>query len=237
MKGSEAGHQLFSWRQVFFQPHPGARPGVQIAAIGGCIGGRRRGRSSVYFGSLRLENRPRHGTAHDSKPMPSPSRVCLQHARFGAHKKSIEVDVRARVGSAAVCSGCHRPAPGYDHLPERRFEIIPLWGFLVSWKETAESFHTSWDKVCDAVESVVTWGLEHRTLASIRAIGVDEIQYAKGRKYLTLVYQIDQGFTRLLWVGKERTLESFRGFFTVIGEPLASQIEFVCSDMWQPYWT
>jgi transposase len=102
---------------------------------------------------------------------------------------------------------------------------------------TAESFHTSWDKVCDAVESVATWGLEHRTLASIRAIGVDEIQYAKGRKYLTLVNQIDQGFTRLLWVGKERTLESFRGFFTVIGEPLASQIEFVCSDMWQPYWT
>jgi hypothetical protein len=42
----------------------------------------------------------------------------------------------------------------------------------------------------------------------IRAIGVDEIQYAKGHKYLTLVYQIDQGFTRLLWVGKERTIES-----------------------------
>ena len=54
-----------------------------------------------------------------------------QHARFGADKKSIEVDVRPRVGAAAVCSGCHRPAPGYDHLPERRFEFIPLWGFLV----------------------------------------------------------------------------------------------------------
>jgi hypothetical protein len=69
---------------------------------------------------------------------------------------------------------------------------------------------------------VVAWGLEHRTLASLRAIGVDEIQYAKGHKYLTLVYQIDQGFTRLLWVGKERTLESFQGFFTVIGEQLAA---------------
>jgi hypothetical protein len=31
------------------------------------------------------------------------------------------------------------------------------------------------------------------------------IQYAKGHKYLTLVYQIDIGITRLLWVGKERT--------------------------------
>src|SRR5271169_899894 len=201
-------------------------------------------------------------------------------ARWTPDKKGIEVDVRPRTGSAAVCSGCHQPAPGYDRLPERRFEFIPFWGILVfflycmrrvqcrncgvvveevpwsdgkhqstkahmlflarwarklSWKETAESFHTSWDKVCGAVEYVVRWGLEHRTLESIHAIGVDEIQYAKGHKYLTLVYQIDAGMTRLLWVGKERTIASFQGFFTVLGDPLASQIEFVCSDMWKPY--
>jgi len=30
-------------------------------------------------------------------------------------------------------------------------------------------------------------------------------------------------------------MESFQGFFTVLGEQLAAQIEFVCSDMWQPY--
>lgn len=203
-----------------------------------------------------------------------------QHACFSPDKKSIEVRIRPRSGSAAVCSGCHRAAPGYDHLPERCFEFIPFWGFLVlllysmrrvscprcgvvveevpwgtgkhqltkayslflarwarklSWKETAESFHTSWEKVCDAVEYVVGWGLEHRTLVPIRALGVDEIQYAKGHKYLTLVYQIDQDLTRLLWVGRERTIESFQGFFTMIGEQLASQIQFVCSDMWQPY--
>ena len=204
-----------------------------------------------------------------------------QHARFGPDNKSIEVAVRPRQGSAAVCSGCHHPAPGYDHLPERRFEFIPVWGFVVfllyrmrrvhcrrcqgvvveevpwgdgkhqltraymlflarwarklSWKETAEAFRTSWDKVCDAVQYVVTWGLEHRTLAPIRAIGVDEIQYAKGHNYLTLVYQIDQDLTRLLWVGRERTIESFQGFFTLLGTELASQIEFVCSDMWEPY--
>ena len=51
--------------------------------------------------------------------------------------------------------------------------------------------------------------LEHRKLGAIDAIGVDEIQYAKGHKYLTLVYQIDLDVTRLLWVGKERTIESF----------------------------
>ena len=64
---------------------------------------------------------------------------------------------------------------------------------------------TTWDKVHDApFRYVVAWGLEHRTLGPIEAIGVDEIQYAKGHKYLTLVYQIDLGMTRLLWVGKAK---------------------------------
>ena len=36
-------------------------------------------------------------------------------------------------------------------------------------------------------------------------------------------------------MGRERTIESFRGFFTVIGDELAPKIVFVCSDMWGPY--
>jgi len=202
-------------------------------------------------------------------------------AGFSSDYKSIEIAVRPRKGSRAVCSRCHETAPGYDQLPERRFEFIPFWGFLVfllysmrrvdcrrcqavvveevpwgdgkhtltraymlflarwarrlSWKETAEAFRTSWEKVFDAVEYVVTFGLEHRVFGQIDAIGVDEIQYAKGHKYLTLVYQIDPGVTRLLWVGRERTIESFQGFFKVIGDELASKIVFVCSDMWEPY--
>ena len=209
-----------------------------------------------------------------------PGFVC-QQARFSSDHKSIEISIRPRKRSAAVCSRCHQPAPGYDQLAERRFEFIPLWGFFVfllysmrrvdcgrcaavvveevpwgdgkrslskaymlflarwarrlSWKETAQAFHTSWEKVFDAVEHVVTFGLEHRVLGQIDAIGVDEIQYAKGHKYLTLVYQIDLGITRLLWVGRERTIESFQGFFTLIGHDVASKIVFVCSDMWEPY--
>src|ERR1019366_2735105 len=90
-----------------------------------------------------------------------------QHARFAADQQSIEVDVRPRVGSAAICSGCHQPAPGYDHLPLRRVEcrncgvvveevpwcdgkhqltraymlFLARWARKLSWKETAESFH------------------------------------------------------------------------------------------------
>jgi transposase len=201
-------------------------------------------------------------------------------ARLCASSQTIEIDVRPRRGSRPVCSGCHRRAAAYDQLSLRRFEFVPIWGFIVllvyrmrrvdcrdcgvrveevpwaigkhqltkaymlflahwarklSWKETALAFRSSWDKVCQAVEYVVAWGLEHRSLGPILAIGVDEIQYAKGHKYLTLVYQIEKQRTRLLWIGKERTVESFEQFFTVIGEPTAKKIAFVCSDMWPPY--
>lgn len=111
------------------------------------------------------------------------------------------------------------------------------WARKLSWKETAESFHTSWDKVVQSVQYVVKWGLEHRELGTIRAIGVDEIQYGNGHQYVTLVYQIEAGCIRLLWIGKERTMESFEKFFTLIGKELAEKIEFVCSDMWKPYLT
>jgi hypothetical protein len=44
---------------------------------------------------------------------------------------TIEVDVRPRRGSKARCSCCGKPAPGYDVLPVRRFEFIPIWGYAV----------------------------------------------------------------------------------------------------------
>ena len=196
--------------------------------------------------------------------------------------KTIEIDVRPRLGSKPCCSVCKQPAAVYDQRRCRRFEFIPIWGFAVfllyrmrrvdcnrcgvkveevpwgigkhtlckvymlylahwarklSWKETAQSFHTSWEKVVQSVEYVVQWGMEHRELGTIRAIGIDEIQYGKGHQYLTLVYQIEADCVRLLWVGKERTQESFEKFFTLIGKELSEKIEFVCSDMWKPYLT
>jgi transposase len=49
------------------------------------------------------------------------------------------------------------------------------------------------------------------------------------------VYQIDLGCTRLLWIGKERTVKTFREFFAMIGPEVSAKIEFVYSDMWKPY--
>jgi transposase len=55
------------------------------------------------------------------------------------------------------------------------------------------------------VEWIVGWGLQHRDLTGVTAIGVDEILWRRGHRYLTVVYQIDGHCRRLLWVGQDRT--------------------------------
>lgn len=52
-------------------------------------------------------------------------------ARLDEATKTIEVQVRPRRGSKPRCPGCGQCASGYDQLPERRFEFIPMWGFAV----------------------------------------------------------------------------------------------------------
>src|SRR5689334_8137225 len=76
---------------------------------------------------------PRHVITILSRCNPFPGLV-YEHAHFSADDKRIEVAVRPRKGSAAVCARCHVPAPGYDQITERRFECIHLrWylGFLL----------------------------------------------------------------------------------------------------------
>src|SRR5882757_4439226 len=193
---------------------------------------------------------------------------------------SIEVKIKPRANGQALCSGCGRPAAGYDRLRERRFAFVPLWGMAVyfvyalrrvacpacgvkvervpwaagkshmtttyqwflarwakrlAWSEVAACFQSSWEQVAQSVAMAVAWGLAHRNLTGVKAIGVDEIQWRLGHKYLTVVYQIDEGAKRLLWVGKDRTIETLTEFFESFARERAAQLQFVCSDMWRPY--
>jgi transposase len=104
----------------------------------------------------------------------------------------------------------------------------------MSWSEVAGAFHTSWESVFRSVKMVVEWGLARRCLDDVKSIGVDEIHWLKG-KFLTLVYQIDEGRVRLLWIGKDRKAKTLLKFFRQFGRERTKALRFVCSDMWQPY--
>ena len=195
-------------------------------------------------------------------------------------RPTIEVTIEARKNGRPICSGCDQPAPGYDRLPARRFEFVPLWGIAVyfvyamrrvecpscgvkveqvpwcdgknqltttyrwflagwakrlSWQEVACAFQATWQNVFRSVKHAVSWGLAHRDLEGVEAIGVDEIQWQRGHKYLTLVYQIDQQRRRLLWAGENRTTKTLLRFFRMLGKKRSAELRFVCSDMWKPY--
>ncbi|MEK7074512.1 MAG: ISL3 family transposase, partial [Patescibacteria group bacterium] len=113
--------------------------------------------------------------------------------------------------------------------------FLARWAKLLSWKEVAEAFHTSWDHVFSSVEMAVSWGRSHRDLSNITAIGIDEIQWQLGHHYLTLVYQIDSHCKRLLWIGKERKVRTLLLFFRWFGGERTKVLQFICSDMWKPY--
>ena len=112
------------------------------------------------------------------------------------------------------------------------------WARRLSWRETARAFQTSWEAVCRSVAWFVAWGLAHRDLRGVTAIGVDEIHWGRGMKadnFLTVLYQIDAGSRRLLWVGKRRSQASLKRGLKVLGPEVVKGIRFVCSDMWKPY--
>jgi len=46
--------------------------------------------------------------------------------------------------------------------------FLTRWAKLLSWKQVARAFGTSWDSVFRSVKRVVAWGLEHRTWTASR---------------------------------------------------------------------
>ena len=124
---------------------------------------------------------------------------------------------------------------GKHRLTEAYAWYLADWARRLSWKEVAVCFRTTWDHVFHSVEMAVNWGRAHRDLSGIEAIGIDEIQWQRGHRYLTLVYQIDVDCRRLLWIGKERKVKTLLGFFRWFGKERTQELSYICSDMWKPY--
>lgn len=126
-------------------------------------------------------------------------------------------------------------AEGKHRLTHAYAVFLARWARRLSWREVSLIFQTSWENVYRSVAWVVEYGLQNRSLDDITAIGVDEVQFQKGHRYLTVVYQIDQDCRRLLWIGQDRTTKTLLRFFRMMGKERTAALRFVCSDMWRPY--
>ncbi|GAA5228487.1 ISL3-like element ISAar34 family transposase [Paeniglutamicibacter antarcticus] len=75
------------------------------------------------------------------------------------------------------------------------------------WKDTAKTFDP---------------------FADLKRIGIDEISYKRGHKYITVVVDHDSG--RLIWASPGRDKATLRKFFDALGEERSAQITHVSAD-------
>jgi len=159
-----------------------------------------------------------------------------RHLDYGGH----QVILRATKLRRVQCRRCNTirveevswAAPDSDFtLP---FEDQVGWLLQHCDKTTVASFmRIVWRTVGSIVERVVN---RHRLpidLSRLTTIGVDEISYRKGHRYLTLV--TDHGSGRIIWAREGKSAETLGAFFREIGAEACSRIQWVTIDMSAAY--
>jgi transposase len=87
----------------------------------------------------------------------------------------------------------------------------------------------TWRAVGRIITRVVGRKLDKGRLDALFVIGLDEVSYRKGHKYLSIVADHAKGDPA--WIGEGRSQETVGKFFDELGPERAAKIEFVTMDM------
>jgi transposase len=159
------------------------------------------------------------------------SRRRWRHLDFATMPVFYEADI-ARID----CRGCGRvrteqvpwARPGARHTLE--FEDLVAWlAQRMDKTSISRLLRCSWEAIQRVVTRVVAERLDDSRFDGLRRIGVDEISYKRGHRYLTVVADHDTG--RVVWVAEGRTQQALQGFFDALGPERRTRIEAVSMDM------
>jgi len=120
--------------------------------------------------------------------------------------------------------------PGASHT--RGFEDVAAWlATQTSTTAITRLLRVSWPAVGQIISRVVADVAQQRPdrLEGLRRIGIDELSYRVGQRYITVVVDHDSG--RLVWAREGRDRETVRAFFDALGAERTAQIEAVSSDL------
>jgi transposase len=141
-----------------------------------------------------------------------------RHLDLGANRCVIECELRR-----LHCPDCRivriEPVPwarpGAHHT--RDFEDVTAWlAQQMAKTPIAGLLRIGWDTVGRIVERVVADHLDERRLAGLVAVGVDEISYRRGHRYLTSV--VDHKTGAIVWCHPGRNAATLQAFFDELGE-------------------
>ena len=110
------------------------------------------------------------------------------------------------------------------------FDDQVAWLVTHSPKSTvAELMRVAWRTVGAVIARVVADGrAAHDPFEGLVRIGIDEISYKRGHRYLTVVVDHDSG--RLVWAAVGRDKETLESFFDLLGDERCKKIRIVTAD-------
>lgn len=159
-----------------------------------------------------------------------------RHLDLGVSKLFLEAEIRR-----IHCRRCDRvrtEAVDWARLGARHtrdFEDVVAWLCQHTDKTTVTKLlRTSWETVAGIVGRVVAEHVDHRRLENIYRIGVDEVSYRKGHRYLTVVADHDRAGA-VIWAGEGRDHTVLEEFYDLLGEQGCAQLQAVSLDMGGAY--
>ena len=160
-----------------------------------------------------------------------------RHLDFGGARVALRYGLR-RV-SCRTCGVVAEAVPWCDVTTARfttRFEEAV--GFLVQRCDKTsvqEMFNVAWVTVGQIVERVRHRHRPDDPLEGLMAIGVDELSYRKGHKYVTTV--TDQLSGQIVWAAEGKNAATLQSFFDALGPERCAAIAVVTMDMSEAYIT
>jgi transposase len=155
-----------------------------------------------------------------------------RHLDVGGCRLVLEAEIRR-----LDCRACGRvrtervpwARPGARH--SRDFEDVVAWLGQRTDKTTITALlRVSWEAVRNIVERVVDEHIDVTRLDGLYRIGVDDVSYRKGHRYLTVVADHDRG-GRVVWAGEGRDHTVLERFYDELGEDRIAQLEAISMDM------
>jgi transposase len=112
----------------------------------------------------------------------------------------------------------------------REFDDQVAWLVTHTAKSTVvDLMRVAWRTVGSIITRVVDDGrAAHDPFDNLTRIGIDEISYKKGHRYLTIVVDHDSG--RLVWAAVGRDKVTLNKFFDLVGDERCAQIRLVSAD-------
>jgi transposase len=98
----------------------------------------------------------------------------------------------------------------------------------------AKLVRCSWESVAAIVGRVVAEHINDTRLDNLLRIGVDEIAYRKGHRYLTVVADQDHDGA-VVWIGEGKSAGTLNQFYDELGPERSAQLEAVSLDMGQAF--